>query len=147
MDLEIKNQCYLLSLEGYQGKEIAKKLNIAESTVSKALKSVTTGNDYQLAIKGCSVLLQEFVKFQDFCRVKLKELSELKEESKVVTKNNNESGQIEAIEIPLSPIEKMAIIKTQTEIYKELLTLGAQGEFIQGVQKIRGAVAQLEQAK
>lgn len=144
MKEEIKNECYLLSLEGYQGKEIADKLNISPGTVSKALKKVTEGNDYLLAVKGCSVLLQEFVKFQDFCKLRLKEISELKEQKKLVFKNNNKTGQIEAIESELSPLDKLALIRAQTEIYKDLLTLGAQGEFIQAVQKIRTKIGELD---
>lgn len=144
MNQEIKNECYLLSLEGYQGKDIAKKLNISRSTVSKAINSITKGNDYQLAIKGCSTLLQEFVKYQDFCKLRLKELSQLKEQKKLVFKNNNKTGQIEAIESELSPLDVLLIIKTQNDIYKDLLTLGAQGEFIQAVQKIREKIGALD---
>lgn len=144
MNQEIKKACYLLSLEGYEQRDIAKKLNISPSYVSKTIASVTKGNDYQLAVKGCGVLLAEFARFQDFCRLRLKELAELKDEKKYLLKNNNETGEIDAIPIPLSPIDKLAIIKAQTEIYKDLLTLGAQGEFIQAVQRIRVEIAKLE---
>jgi DNA-binding CsgD family transcriptional regulator len=126
MKEEIKNECYLLSLEGYQGKEIAEKLNLSPSSVSKAIASVTKGNDYQLAVKGCGVLLQEFVRYQDYCRKKLKELNEIK------TEDNK---------------EKLAIIKLQTDLYKDLLTIGSQGEFIQAVNKFRSRIKELESEK
>ena len=60
MKEEIKNKCYLLSLEGYTGIDIASKLNISRGTVSKAINSIMRGNDYQLAVKSCGVLLEEF---------------------------------------------------------------------------------------
>ena len=122
MKYEIKRQCYLLSLEGYEQKEIAKKLNISEATVSRAINSVVKGNDYQLAVKGCSKLLEEFVNYQEYAKKKLKELVEIK---------------------PLDNKERLAIIKMQTEIRKDLLTIGAQGEFIKGVQTIRKKIAEL----
>lgn len=123
MNNEIKNECYLLSLEGYQNKDIAKKLNVSPATVTRAINSVVMGNDYQLAIKGCSKLLEEFVRYQDFCKKKLSQLSDLK------TEDNK---------------EVVMIIKAQSEIYRDLLTLGAQGEFIQSVKRLRDETAALE---
>ena len=126
MNQEIKNNCYLLSLEGYTTRDIAVKLNLSQSTVSRAIISITQGNDYQLAVKGCGVLLQEFVKYQDYCRKKLRELNEIK------TDDNK---------------EKLAIIKLQTDLYKDLLTIGSQGEFVQAVNKLRSRINELESAE
>lgn len=123
MRQEIKEQCYLLSLEGYNSREIGAKLNLGHATVSRALNSITKGNDYQLAVKGCGVLLQEFVKFQDYCKKKLKELNEISPEDNK---------------------ERIAIINLEREIYKDLLVLGAQGEFVESVKKIRGELSKLE---
>lgn len=123
MNQEIKNQCYLLSLEGYSNRDIAKKLNISHSTVTRAINSITKGNDHQLAVKGCGVLLQEFVKFQDYCKKKLVELNE-------ISPDDNK--------------ERISIINLEREIYKDLLVLGAQGEFIESVKKIRGELSKLE---
>lgn len=123
MNQEIKAQCYLLSLEGYNERDIAAKLNLSQSSVSRAINSLTRGNDYQLAVKGCGVLLQEFVKFQDYCKKKLRELNEISVEDNK---------------------ERIAIINLEREIYKDLLTVGAQGEFIESVKKIRGELAKLE---
>ena len=123
MKEEIKNKCYLLSLEGYTGIEIAEKLNISRGTVSKAIHSITKGNDYQLAVKSCGVLLEEYTRFQDYCKKKLKELAEM-------TPDDNR--------------DKISIIRLQTDIYKDLLTMGASGDFINSVRLIREKLNEVE---
>jgi DNA-binding CsgD family transcriptional regulator len=120
---EIKNKCYLLSLEGYTGIDIASKLNISRGTVSKAINSIMRGNDYQLAVKSCGVLLEEYTRFQDYCKKKLKELADMS---------------------PDDNRDRIAIIRLQTDIYKDLLTMGASGDFINSVRLIRDKLNEVE---
>ena len=77
MNDEIKSQCYNLSLEGFEQKDIAKRLNISPSMVSRAISSITKGHDYQLAVRSCGMLIERYVRFQDFCNKKIKELAEM----------------------------------------------------------------------
>lgn len=113
----------MLSLEGYQQQEIAKKLGLSRGTVSKAINSITKGNDYQLAVKSCGVLLEEYTRFQDYCKKKLTELAELK---------------------PDDNRDRISIIRLQTDIYKDLLTMGASGDFINSVRLIRDKLNEIE---
>ncbi len=112
------------SLEGYTQREIAQRNNISISTVKRALGKVTLSNDYQLAIKGCSVMIQEYAKYQDYLQKKLKELNNIE------TEDNK---------------ERIAIIKLQTDLRRDILTFGAQGEFIEGIKKIRDNIGSIEQ--
>lgn len=123
MQQELKNQCYLLSLEGYTSRQIANKLNLDHSTVSRAISSITKGNDYQLAVRGCSKLIQEYARYQDYARKKINELAEI---------------------IPEDNSERIAIIREQNNIFKDLLTTGASGEFVHSINKIRDRISQLE---
>ena len=99
--------------------DIAKKLNISPSSVSKAINSITKGHDYQLAVKACGVLIEQYVRYQDYCRKKIKELAE-------ITPDDNR--------------DRLAIIRLQSELQKDLLTIGASGDFIQNVRLIRDKI-------
>ncbi len=123
MNDEIKSECYLLSLEGYNYREIAKKLNISDATVSRAISSVTKGNDFQLAVKSCGMLIERYVRFQDFCNKKIRELAEME---------------------PDDNRDQIAIIKLQAELQKDMLTVGASGDFIQNVRIMRNKLHEIE---
>lgn len=123
MKEEIKNECYLLSLEGLQNKDIAKRLNLSPGTVSKAIKSIEQGNDYQLAVRSCGVLTSLYVRYQDFIKKKMSELEQIK---------------------PDDNMEKIALIKLGNELFKDMVTIGANGDFIQNVRKIRDRLNEIE---
>ena len=123
MNDEIKSQCYNLSLEGYEQKDIAKRLNISPSMVSRAISSITKGNDYQLAVKSCGMLIERYVRFQDFCNKKIKELAEME---------------------PDDNRDQIAIIRLQAELQKDMLTIGASGDFIQNVRLMRNKLHEIE---
>lgn len=123
MNDEIKSECYLLSLEGYGYNEIAKKLNISNATVSRAISSVTKGHDYQLAVKSCGMLIERYVRFQDFCNKKIRELAEME---------------------PDDNRDQIAIIRLQSELQKDMLTIGASGDFIQNVRIMRDKLNEIE---
>lgn len=112
-----------MSLEGYKYPQIAEKLGISKGTVSKAINSITKGNDYQLALRGCGVLIEEFVRFQDFLKLRLVELKEMN---------------------PDDNRDRLAIIRLQSELYKDLLTIGAAGDFIQNVRLMRDKLNAIE---
>ena len=120
---EIKNECYLLSLEGYGYNDIAKKLNISNATVSRAISSIEKGNDYQLAIKSCGVLTSLYVRYQDWIKKKMREINEIKPD------DNN---------------QKLAIIKLENDLYKDMLTVAASGDFIENVRRMRDKLGELE---
>ncbi len=120
---EIKAECYLLSLEGYEQNDIAKRLNISQATVSRAISSITKGHDYQLAVRSCGVLIEQYVRYQDYCRKKIKELAEMN---------------------PDDNRDRISIIRLQSELQKDLLTIGASGDFIQNVRIMRDKLSELE---
>lgn len=120
---EIKNECYMLSLEGYDYREIGKKLNISHSTVGRAINSIEKGNDYQLAIKSCGVLTSLYIRYQDWIKKKLRELNDIKAD------DNN---------------QRLAIIKLENDLLKDMLTIGAAGDFIQNVRRMRDKLNAIE---
>lgn len=123
MNDETKNECYLLSLEGYDYTDISKKLQISRSTVSRAISSVEKGNDYQLAIRSCGVLTSLYVRYQDWIKKKLRELND-------ITPDDNR--------------DRIAIIKLENDLFKDMLTIGASGDFIDKVRNMRDKLGELE---
>ena len=123
MNDEIKNDCYMLSLEGFNYNDIAKKLNISNATVSRAIQSIEKGNDYQLAVKSCGMMTSLYVRYQDWIKKKLRELNDM-------TPDDNS--------------QKLAIIKLENDLLKDMLTIGASGDFIQNVRRMRDKLNELE---
>lgn len=120
---EIKNECYMMYLDGYEQKDIGKKLNISQATVSRAINSIEKGNDYRLAIKSCGVLASLYVRYQDWIKKKLRELNEM-------TPDDNR--------------DRISIIKLENDMYKDMLTVGASGDFIENVRRMRDKLGELE---
>lgn len=120
---EIKNECYMMYLDGYEQKAIGKKLNISQATVSRAINSIERGNDYQLAIKSCGVLSSLYVRYQDWLKKKLRELNEIQPD------NNN---------------DRLSVIKLENDLYKDMLTVAASGDFIENIRKMRDKLGELE---
>jgi len=123
MNDEIKNKCYLLSLEGYEYVDIAEKLNVSRSTVSRAITAIEKGNDYQLAIKSCGVLTSLYVRYQDWIKKKMRELND-------ITPDDNN--------------QRILIIKLENDLLKDMITIGASGDFINNVRKMRDKLGELE---
>ena len=120
---EIKNECYMLSLEGFNYNDIAERLNISNATVSRAIQSIEKGNDYQLAVKSCGVLTSLYIRYQDWIKKKLRELNDIK---------------------PDDNSQKIAIIKLENDLLKDMITIGASGDFIQNIRKMRDKLGELE---
>ena len=120
---EIKNECYMLSLEGFNYNDIAERLNISNATVSRAIQSIEKGNDYQLAVKSCGVLTSLYIRYQDWIKKKLRELNDM-------TPDDNR--------------DRLAIIKLENDLLKDMITIGASGDFIQNVRKMRDKLGELE---
>lgn len=123
MNDETKKECYLLSLEGYDYNDISKKLQVSKATVSRAISSIEKGNDYQLAIRSCGVLTSLYVRYQDWIKKKLRELND-------ITPDDNR--------------DKIAIIKLENDLFKDMLTIGASGDFIDKVRNMRDKLGELE---
>jgi DNA-binding CsgD family transcriptional regulator len=110
MNSEIKEECYKLSLQGYQGKDIAEKLSLSEATVSRAINSITKSHDYQLGVTSISQFLEKFARADDYFTMKLRELQELCDKAK--------------------DKDKIAIISLQTDIMSKALSLAKQGQVV-----------------
>lgn len=113
----------MMYLDGYEQKEIGKKLNVSQATVSRAINSIERGNDYRLAIKSCGVLTSLFVRYQDWLKKKLRELNE------IVPDDNN---------------DRLSVIKLENDLYKDMLTVAASGDFIESIRKMRDKLGELE---
>ena len=120
---EIKNECYMMYLDGYEQKDIGNRLNISQATVSRAINSIEKGNDYQLAIKSCGVITSLYVRYQDWIKKKLREVSEIK---------------------PDDNRDRLAIVKLENELYKDMLTVAASGDFIENVRRMRDKLVEAE---
>lgn len=124
MNPEIKSKCYeiLLNEPSITQKEIAKRLGLSEPTVSRAINSVTKAPEYQLALKTFGSFIQEASRIEDFFKLKISELS-----------NEN----------PETLEERMAVIKLQSELYKDVFQLIKSQQVLQAIQLFRDRVAEL----
>ena len=69
------------------------------------------------------MLIERYVRFQDFCNKKIKELAEME---------------------PDDNRDQIAIIRLQAELQKDMLTIGASGDFIQNVRLMRNKLHEIE---
>jgi len=66
MNQETQYQIFSLELKGYKGIDIAKKLNISKSTVSKTLKKISGTREYELGVISVNTFLDIFKKAEQF---------------------------------------------------------------------------------
>ena len=127
---EIKNKIYqvMLSKPSLTQREIAEEVGVHESTVSRVIRSLTKGNDYQIATRAASKFLQEFVNAAEFWKLQITELEKLKE----ITEDSN---------------LKLKIMREQSDRYEKILVLARQWEVIQIVRKINRMKSQVHESK
>lgn len=111
------------SLYGIQGKDIAKELNLSEATVSRAINSVTTSLDYNLAMKTVSTFLTDYMKAGDFFKMQIAEL-----EAKKAT----------------DPESYYKIMEMQMERMALIIQLIGQGKVAMALQALRDGKLQLQ---
>jgi len=110
---EIKQSVYLERLKDpiATQKDLATKLGISESMVSRAMKSMMGTHDYTLRQMLAGKFLEEFQMASDYWKMQIKLLEDLKEES------DNETI--------------IKLMKEQSDRWEKILFLARQGEAVE----------------
>ena len=110
---EIKQSVYLERLKDpiSAQKDLAIKLGISESMVSRAMKSMIGTHDYQLRQLLAGKFLEEFQMASDYWKMQIKLLEDLKKES------DNETI--------------IKLMKEQSDRWEKILFLARQGEAVE----------------
>jgi|APSaa5957512535_1039671.scaffolds.fasta_scaffold03090_7 hypothetical protein len=134
MNKEVKRQCYKLMLTkpSWSDPQIAKSLGISRGVVFRTRKTLLSTIDYELAQNVAGKFLVEFQMASDYFKLQIERLDELKEQKNTVLLKD---GSIE--EIPLNPLEILAIEKQQTELWKNIIEFASQGEAVEVMRLIR----------
>ena len=123
MNPEIKQSCYMKSLYGLSGQQIAKELGLSEATVSRAINSVTKSLDYKLAMNTVSTFLTDYMKAGDFFKMQIAELEEMKKRD---------------------PENYYRIMEMQMERMALIVQLVGQGKIVMALRELRDGKLQLQ---
>ena len=104
-------------------KQIAFKLNLTESKVSRALKKLFASHDFKLGQMVAGKFLEEFQMASDYWKLQIKDLELLKDE--------------EDIEL------KIKIMKEQSDRWEKILYLARQGEAVETMRLMKNGTIQL----
>lgn len=140
MRQELKDAIYTKILEFPAASDyvIADKLKgVSRSTVYRARNKLVKAIDYELAKQVAGKFLVDFQMASDYFKLQIERLEKLKEKTKIIQRNNVTTGKVESNEVPLDPIDILAIEKQQSELWKNILFLARQGEAIE-VMRIMG---------
>ena len=98
-------------------KEIADKVGVHKSTVSRAVASTKKSKDYQLAAKVAGKFIQDFANTIEFWKLQITQLEELK-------KTTQDTQTI------------IKIMREQSDRYEKILVLARQSELIEALRKL-----------
>lgn len=127
MNPEIKASIYklLLNEPTLTQREIANRVGVHESEVSKAIKKTATSVDYQLAMQVAGKFLQDFQKASDFWKLQVTELEQMK-------------GETDDVGL------KVKIMREQSDRYEKILFQARQGELVEGLRLINKGMIPLK---
>ncbi len=122
--------------------EIARERKLGIATVSRAVHSIDMAVDTQLAQAVASQFLHQFQKAWDYYLLQIEELEKLKNGTKTILKNNNETREVEEHEVPIGVDDKIKIIAEQNKTMERILLLASQGKLVEAIRLVQktGAV-------
>ena len=133
MKAELKELIYREILEHptLSDYQLSAKLNVSRPTVWRVRNKLIGAIDYELAKKVAGKFLTDFQMASDYFKLQIERLEKLKTQSKTIQRNNMSTHEIETKEVPLDPIDILAIEKQQSELWKNILFLARQGEAVE----------------
>ncbi len=109
-------------------REIARMTNISQPTISKFRKEYSLQIDSEFIAVTAGKFIHEFGQAIDHWKVLINELEELKNGKKTIIKQNTDTGGFFKSEVDLEPLDKLALIKEQSNLRARILFLAGQGE-------------------
>ena len=142
MKNERAHKIYALEVKGYKQTEIAQKMKLSESTVSKEIKKITKSREYQLGVYSVNTFMEMFQRAQDFWNNQNTEYEELIEEVnkiKIDTKDKNRLSKL------ISKVDAISRIKEkQDKNMERILLLAKQGEIVLALKVLRPILQEIE---
>lgn len=108
--------------------DIAKITGISQPMISKYRKMYTILIDQEFIAITAGKFIQEFAQAADHWKILIDELEALKQGKKTIIKQNPETGGYFKSEVDLEPLDKLALIKEQSNLRARILFLASQGE-------------------
>ena len=132
-----------MSLKGLTEKEIAKELNLSQSTVSRAITSVTTSHDYQLAITSIGMFVEDMRRAADFWKLQNREIELVKNTIMALKEETDSKGQPviksdRAIELLLKCMDM------QSDRIGRVVEMARQGEVALALREVRRTMSDAE---
>lgn len=143
MNQEIKEQAYILSLKGQTEREIAKELNLSPATVHRAISSVTTSHDYQLAMMSISLFLEDMRRAADFWKLQNREIEQIKNSVMALREEVDSKGR------PLVRGDRvlelvLKCMDMQSDRMQKVVELARQGEVALALREVRKTMSESE---
>ena len=143
MNQDIKEQAYILSLKGATEREIAKELNLSPATVHRAISSVTTSHDYQLAIMSISLFLEDMRRAADFWKMQNREIEQIKNSVMALREEVDSKGR------PLVRGDRilelvLKCMDMQSDRMQKVVELARQGEVALALREVRKTMTDAE---
>jgi len=117
--------------------EIAKITGISQPMISKYRKEYNISIDKEFIAIVAGKFISEFGQAVDHWKILIDELEALKLSNKTVIKQNSETGGYFQAEVNLEPIEKLQLIKEQSNLRARILFLASQGEVREVIKVMR----------
>lgn len=108
--------------------DIAKLTGISQPMISTYRKEYNISIDKEFIALVAGKFISEFGQAIDHWKILIEELEVLKSSKKIVIKQNSETGGYFQAEVNLEPIEKLQLIREQSNLRARILFLASQGE-------------------
>jgi len=125
--------------------QIAKETGCNRTTVAKYRKAMDLKYDTEFVKIVAGKFIKAYGRAEEYWLNQITRLEELKNSTHTIYIKNEKTGGSFEKEVPLSPMEKLAIDKHQTELQKNILYLASQGEVREVIKIMRmGKIPMLE---
>ncbi|AJM91716.1 hypothetical protein [Nitrosopumilus piranensis] len=147
MNNALQIECFSLHLRDYSQAEIAKKLNIDQSTVSRALNKVKKSSEYELGTVSITTFLDTFKKAEQYWKESNKEYRELIEQLQQLPDESDLDGNGERLhkskyDKTVGKVDLISKLKQQQDKNMErILTLAQQGEVVLALKTARNIIS------
>lgn len=131
---EIKDR--LLEYPDKSDREIAKMVGLSQPTVSKYHKEIMVQVDSDFIHAVAGKFIQEFAAASDHWKKLIGEVEVLKGEKKTIFKKSS-TGQTYPEDADAEPLDKLQMIKQQSDLRAKILFLASQGEVREVIKTMR----------
>lgn len=151
MKKELGIQCLELELQDYNQKQIAEKLNIGQSTVSRQITKITKSREFQMGTITINNFFKVFKKCEQYWQQSNKDYRDLIDQVKEISNDDDvnttekgaESFHKSKYDKMMAKIDLISKLKDkQDKNMERILTLATQGEVVLALKAARSILAE-----